>query len=249
VDHRRSSENPGERTYRRTIASQPDWTACGVTYQQTDLWIQADREVRLLAERALLEARIQVEGYARGHHGFLTSHSPLPMDPLAPETVQRMLESGHAAGVGPMAGVAGAIAQFVGERLLEQCREVVVENGGDIYLKAMRPLSVGVFAGESPLSNRMAIRVFPERMPMGIATSAATVGHSWSYGQADAACVMADNAALADAAATALCNRVRVASNMEPALAWALGIPGVRGALVILDRSLAVKGEVELQPL
>jgi hypothetical protein len=86
-------------------------------------------------------------------------------------------------------------------------------------------------------------------MPAGIATSAATVGHSFSYGRADAACVMADHAALADAAATALCNRVRETSEMEPALDWVLGIAGVRGALVILDRSLAVKGEVELVPL
>ena len=238
-----------ERSYRRAVASQPGWTAFTVAYQQTDLWIQAEREARDAAERAVLEARIQVEGYARSHGGFLTTHSPLPPDPLAPVTVRWMLEAGLAAGVGPMAAVAGAIAQFVGERLLQECGEVVVENGGDLFLFARRPLSVGIFAGASPLSNRLAFGVSPDRMPVGIATSAASVGHSWSYGQADAACVVADHAALADAAATALCNRVSRPSDMEPALTWVLGLSGVRGALVILGKSLAVQGDMELIPL
>src|SRR5512134_2539629 len=102
-----------ERVYRRSVASQPGWTAFTVRYQQSDLWLQSDREAKGEAERALLEARMHVEQYALNHPGFLTSHAPLPRDPLAPVTVRWMLEGAAAVGVGPMAAVAGAIARYV----------------------------------------------------------------------------------------------------------------------------------------
>jgi len=235
-----------ERGYRRAVASQPGWTAFVLKYRQSDLWIQANQDIRREAEKALLEARMQVEGYAGSHPGFLSAHVPLPADPLAPMTVRWMLAGGAAAGVGPMAAVAGAIARYVGERVCEAGAEVVVENGGDCFLFARRPLTVGVFAGSSPLSHRMALQVVPEQMPVGIASSSASVGHSWSYGKADVACVVAGDAALADAAATALGNRVRGSADMEPALGWLLGVRGVRGGLVILGTTLAVQGEIEL---
>ncbi len=235
-----------ERTYRRAVSRHRGWSSFTVRYQQTDLWIQADRDLRAEAERILLEARIHVERYAGLHDGFLTSHSPLPADPRAPPLVMAMLEGGIAAGVGPMAAVARAIAQHVGEQLLLSCTEVVVENGGDIFIRARRPIRVGIFAGESPLSGKLAICVDHGAMPVGIATSSSSVGHSWSYGAADAACVVADHAALADAAATALGNRVRCASDLEPALAWVLGLEGVRGALIVIGTTMAAQGDVEL---
>jgi ApbE superfamily uncharacterized protein (UPF0280 family) len=148
-----------------------------------------------------------------------------------------------------MAAVAGAIAQYVGERLLAHGQDVVIENGGDLYLCARTSLTVGVFAGESPLSGRIGLRVDPGKMPAGIGTSSSSVGHSWSYGSADAACVVGGDAAVADAAATAVCNRVREASDLQTALAWGLGLPGVRGALVISGEALVAQGDLELVPL
>jgi ApbE superfamily uncharacterized protein (UPF0280 family) len=145
-----------------------------------------------------------------------------------------------------MAAVAGAIARYVGERAADWGAQVVVENGGDLFLHAQRELTVGIFAGSSPLSRRIGLRITAEMMPMGIASSAASVGHSWSYGKADAACVAADDAALADAAATALGNRVKASADMEPALTWLLGLPGVRGGLVVVGSALGVQGAMEL---
>ncbi|MGQ9654146.1 MAG: UPF0280 family protein [Thermodesulfobacteriota bacterium] len=238
-----------ERKYRGAVVPPRGWTSFSVRYRQSDLMVQAPVDVRGEAERLLLEARIQVERYGQMWPQFLDSHVPLPADPLAPSVVKGMLAAAMAAGVGPMAAVAGAVAHYVGANLARICHEVVVENGGDLYVQADRPLVVGVFAGRSPLSERIAIRVRADRMPLGIATSSASVGHSWSYGAADAACVMASDPALADAVATALGNRVRGEREMEPAVSWALGIPGVRGSLVILGETMAAKGEVELVPL
>lgn len=202
------------------------------------------------AERLLLEARGQVEGYGKNRPEFLFSHSPLRMDELSPPIPRRMIVAGLEAGVGPMAAVAGAIAGYVGEGLLEAgCNEVVVENGGDIYLATKRPLVVGIYAGSSPLSARLAISLDPQEMPLGVATSSGTVGHSWSYGVADAACIVAKDPALADALATALGNRVVDEENLEEALDWALGIKGAIGALVIVGRKLAVKGKIRLVSL
>jgi hypothetical protein len=249
MGEREKAEDYRERAYRHALAPQEGLVSFRVRYQQSDLWILADCRARDRSERLLLEARIQVEGYAGSLGGFVTSHLPLPMDPMAPSVVRDMLEAGWAAGVGPMAAVAGAIAQYVGEGLLGPCQEVMVENGGDLYLHAKRPITAGIFAGGSPLSRKLGVRVGPEKMPVGIATSSASVGHSWSYGTADAACVVADRAALADASATALCNRVRSTSDMEPALGSVLGVAGVRGALVILGESMAVQGDLELVAL
>lgn len=239
-----------KRDYRRLVPSQPGWVSFQVRYQQSDLWIQADLDVRDKAETLLLEARLQVEGYAKEHPEFLASHLPMAGDPKAPEVVRWMMAAGMACGVGPMAAVAGAIARYVGEGILRLgCKEVLVENGGDLYLKAHRELVVGLYAGSSPLSSRIGLLIAPKEMPVGVATSSATVGHSWSYGTADAACVVARDAVLADAMATALGNRVRQSSDMEPALDWACSIEGVKGALLILGKTLAAKGEIQLASL
>jgi ApbE superfamily uncharacterized protein (UPF0280 family) len=237
-----------DRIYRKADL-QKGWVGFTVRYKESDLWIQADCDIRSTAERILMEARLQVEGYARTHPDFLTAHQPLPFDRVAPSVVREMIEHAGAVGVGPMAAVAGSIAHYVGERVLSSCAEVVVENGGDLYLNARRSLVVSVFAGESPLSSSVGLRIAAEEMPVGVSTSSASVGHSWSYGTADAACVVAEHGALADAAATALCNRVRGVTDLEAALAWVLGISGVRGALVIQGKTIAAQGQVQLVPL
>lgn len=242
-----SQSRPSKRDYRRSVPSQVGWFAYTVRYKESDLWIQTDLDFRQEAETLLLEARLQLELYAREHSDFLTAYVPLPQDPKAPELVKWMVGAGLAAGVGPMAAVAGAIAKYVGEGLLSLgCKEVVVENGGDIYLAVNRELLVGLYAGSSPLSGHLGIRIRPGEMPIGVATSSAKVGHSWSYGATDAACVVARDSVLADATATALGNRVREISDMEKALEWVCSIEGVVGAVLVLGKAMAAKGGIQL---
>lgn len=145
-----------------------------------------------------------------------------------------------------MAAVAGAIAEFVGRGLLELTDQVIVENGGDIFLKASREATVAVFAGKSPLSYRIGIRVHPERMPLGICTSSGTVGHSYSMGVADAGCVLSPSAAFADGAATALCNRIRGKRDLARVAEWAGSVRGIMGCLVVLGEHMTAWGDVEL---
>jgi ApbE superfamily uncharacterized protein (UPF0280 family) len=148
-----------------------------------------------------------------------------------------------------MAAVAGAIAEYVGNQLRALSPEVIVENGGDIYLSVQRDITVGIFAGSSPLSQRIGLRIRPETTPLGIGTSSGTVGHSLSFGKADAATVLAPSATLADAAATALGNMVSTKDDIAAALEKVHHIPGITGALIILGDALGAWGELDIVEL
>ena len=206
----------------------------------------ADGDLSALALEAAHRFRTQVEEYIRIHPEFRTSLVPVPDDPFAPGIIKDMLAASRSAGVGPMASVAGAIAERVGTALLGESRTVVVENGGDIYLNIKENLSIGVFAGNSPLSGRIALTIEASRTPLGVCTSSGTVGHSLSFGIADAVCIKSKSTALADAAATAAGNLIRKKTDVKKGLARAMAVEGVLGVLIVTGDTLAVQGDMEL---
>lgn len=239
-----------ERTYRSVQHS--GLVASVVKMAETDLHILADRPVDDMALLAVAKVRAEIEGYIRQHPLFLTSLTPLPLDNMAPESVRAMLAAGLVAGVGPMAAVAGVIAEAVGRELLRQgLTEVIVENGGDLFLARTQPSVVAIYAGESRLSGKLGISLRPEQMPCGLCCSSGTVGHSLSFGRADAAAVLAASAAVADAAATRLGNEVtsRDSRSVSRAVGLAKQIEGVAGAVVIAGDHLGAWGDVELTQL
>ena len=234
-----------ERTY-RNFASKGTWTAFSVAVKETDLYIRADRDLTDTSLEATRRAREAIEGYIRKHPEFRSALHPLPFDRQAPSIVRDMLRAAQVASVGPMAAVAGAIAESVGKSLQPFTRDVVVENGGDVFVATQREMTVAVFAGGSPLSMRVGMRVLPHETPCGICTSSGKVGPSLSFGKADAVTVWASSAVLADAAATALANRVVTPEDIEPVLERARSMQGLRAALVILDDRIGLWGPVEL---
>jgi len=236
-----------ERTYRRWQDS--ELCSFPVRIGESDLLISAERPLPDLAQRALRGVRDDLEEYLARDPQFgraLRPHDPLPG---APAIVREMAEAARACGVGPMAAVAGAVAQHVGEALLAETRQVIVENGGDIFLYTTRPRVAGIFAGPSPLTGRLGIQLNRLSQPLGLCTSSGTVGPSLSFGRADAAIALAPSAALADAAATALGNRVRSKDDVPAALDAASHIPGVLGAAVVIGDHLGAWGEIELAPV
>jgi ApbE superfamily uncharacterized protein (UPF0280 family) len=220
-----------------------------VRVKETDLWIAADRNLENEAKESIQRRRRGLENYIISHSGFLEALTPWPEDDLAPPLVRTMIAAGRAAGSGPMAAVAGAIAHFVGQDLLALSSRVVVENGGDVFLAADRDLVVAVDAGKSPLTGRLGVELAASEMPLCLCTSSGTVGHSLSLGRADAATVAATDGALADAVATMLGNRVQGKGDLAPALEWAAAIPGLAGALVVLGDKLAAWGRLTLVDL
>jgi ApbE superfamily uncharacterized protein (UPF0280 family) len=237
-----------ERTY-RTRMQRPGLVGFRVAVLETDLMILAQTDLSVKARSLIIQERQQLEAYIQQHPEFLTTLTPWPPDPFAPPLVREMIEAAATAGVGPMAAVAGAIASRVGRGLLAFTDEVIVENGGDIFMRLRGPATVSLYAGLSPLSHKVGLRIDPVQEGLGVCTSSGTVGHSLSFGRADAACVVAADTALADACATALGNRVPGASAINEALEWIETVPGLEGAVVVVGEHLGAWGKIELVPL
>jgi ApbE superfamily uncharacterized protein (UPF0280 family) len=234
-----------ERRYRNLILEEA-LVSFQVQVKETDLFIRAKRELRDPAYRSVLRYRYQLEQYILSHPEFFTSLVPLGEDDFAPPIVRRMIWAAQRSGVGPMAAVAGAMAEAVGQDLLRESPEVIVENGGDIFLRSSREVTVGIFAGGSPLSFRIGLRLAAAEHPWGVCTSSGTVGPSLSLGRADAVCVVAPSAALADAAATAAGNLVQTRPDLEKGLDKVRSIEGLTGAVIILGDRLAAWGQIQL---
>jgi ApbE superfamily uncharacterized protein (UPF0280 family) len=233
------------RTYRHWIEGK-DLIPFNVTVKETDLYIRATSHLQRKAQRLVLKYRSQIERYIQQSPAFLTSLEPVPMPSDAPQIVQAMILASSSVGVGPMASVAGAIAENVGRELLPFSPEIIVENGGDIYLKSLSKRVVGIFAGNSPLSGKIGLEISAQDTPLGICTSSGTVGHSLSYGSADAVVVLSPSATLADAAATAIGNRVSIAGDVSDAIEFGKIISGLTGLIIIKDENIGVWGEVNL---
>lgn len=241
-----------ERKY-RLQHRQEDLIHFQVVVKETDLDVGVRKEIFneelvRLVEKLVREYREEIESYIVKDPNFLKSLSPCALKPGAPPLAVAMAEAAKAAGVGPMAAVAGALSEAVGRNLLRRSRDVIVENGGDIYLRSRRIRTIGIFAGQSVFSQRVALEIHPGDTPAGICTSSGTVGHSLSYGCADAVVIVSSSAPLADAVATATGNMIRSYADLEQAVDFAVSIPDISGAMVIKDNKLAAKGNIKLVP-
>lgn len=219
-----------------------------VRVAETDLQILACSDLTGTAERCVRDARAELESYIAAHPRFGESYVPVEADPGAPAIVKAMAEAASAAGVGPMAAVAGAVAEHVARKLHAHSAEVIVENGGDVYLMGAHERVVALWAGSEGVSG-VGIRVPARALPCAVATSSGTIGPSVSFGSADTATVVASSGALADAAASVVGNRVRSAADLERAVQAGLSVPGVTGVVVSISGALAAGGDIELVPV
>ncbi len=237
-----------ERHYRNRVKVK-DLTTFHVSVKETDLWVSAERDLKKETEDIVHDLRFRLEGYIEMHPEFFTTLTPYPDDPYAPLIIRDMIACSMSAGVGPMAAVAGAVAQHVAYGLKASSEQIIIENGGDIYMNLLRDVTVSIYAGQSPLSDRIGI-IIPERMmPVGVCSSSGKIGHSLSMGNSDVVCVLAKSSALADAAATALGNMVKTKKELEKLSERASQIDGVLGLVAIMDDKMTAWGEVELAAL
>ena len=163
----------------------------------------------------------------------------------APDILKEMSRTSHKTGIGPMSAVAGAVAKRVAEFL--GTKEVIVENGGDIYAQAASDMDISVFAGQSPLSEKIGLHIPAEDFPLGICTSSGTVGPSLSLGRADAVMIVCKDVLLADSYATAMANRIKTVSDLQPVIDHISNIPDMLGAIAVKDDRMAITGRFELR--
>ncbi len=242
-----------ERRYRSSAGS--TGFSFVVQVEESDLWINIlqpvikTADLQNLAYERLLHYRTQLTAFLQRYPDWGTSLIPVAVAdfPFAPVLMRNMMAAADLARVGPMAAVAGALAEAVGRDLSNNSIGVVVENGGDIFLTEKSEYQLSIFAGSSPLSGRLGIRLV-ESQPFscGVCTSSGRVGHSLSLGRADAVTIVAENAALADAMATAMANQIMEKSDLAVVVEKALAVDGVTGVVAILNDDLSVGGQLEL---
>jgi ApbE superfamily uncharacterized protein (UPF0280 family) len=234
-----------ERSYRKQIKPE-GLHKFSVEDKETDLLILSSKSSQRQAHAAVLKFRADLENYIVKDPKFLKAMRPHRVSLRAPKIVKEMASASKRAKVGPMATVAGAIAEYVGRSLAQNSKEVMVENGGDIFMKTKKPRKIAIYAGNSPFSEKIAIEIDPDQTPVGVCTSAGTVGHSTSFGAADAVVVISKSTALADAAATAIGNAVKTVADIEGGLNMAKRIKGLKGVLIIKDDHIGAWGRMKI---
>lgn len=236
-----------QKRFYRDFVRADDLYKSQITVRETDLHILTDKPVdKFFVEKKIIFYRAQIESYIQKDRNFLDSLKPITVELNAAPIVKKMSSAVREANVGPMAAVAGAIAEFLGKDLLRKgCKEVIIENGGDIFLKITQPRIVGIYAGKSKPLSKLYLKIKPEDTPLGICTSSGTVGHSLSFGLADSVVILAKSAVLSDAVATATANLVRKKSDFKKAIDFASSIKNVSGVVIILKNSLASCGNIE----
>jgi uncharacterized protein len=241
------------RRYRQQMCP-AGFAALTVRYRETDLHIAVDEpsfspDLAAVAEKRVLHYRALLDEYIHRDPVFQATLQPHLLPGDAPAIALEMARAGNLAGVGPMAAVAGAFAERVGRELLSRVRQVVVENGGDIFLATESAIKIAVFAGPSPFSNRIAIELDAAPQGLGVCTSSGTVGPSLSLGRADAAVIVSPSTPLADAVATATANRIQTTADLQPALDFARSVPGITAVLLIKDDKMAAWGALRVTAL
>jgi len=238
------------RTYRHPLHPRSGETAFQVVVEQTDLHIVALRDLSVEIAAFVHELRAGLKNHILLHPAFAPSLTPVDVPDHAPALVCRMAHAARLCGVGPMAAVAGAISQAAADRFRSESPDILVENGGDIFMHSTISRTVALLA--KPIEGaRLGLHIAADRFPLSICTSSGRVGHSVSFGQADMVAVLARDGALADAAATALANLLHHESDMDAMLAVARTLTrrGVTGVFAQIGEAIGAYGDLELVAL
>lgn len=221
----------GQRVYRTFVHKEAVFRICCSKFEAVTAEILRQRQV--------------LEEYISRHPDFQTAVTPIEHDKDAPVSVQRMVSAAQRVGVGPMAAVAGTMAQLAAHAgLAAGAEEAIVDNGGDIYLKLTSPAVIGIYSGPDQKLNRLAFQIRPDQTPLSICSSSGRMGHSMSMGRCDLAAVVSRDAALADAGATFAANMVKCTEDIEPALSRAMQISGIDGLLIVKKGRIGMAGKL-----
>lgn len=232
-----------ERIYRTYCNS--ELNAERIVVDETDLLINYNNSINGL-ENCLIDIRKTIKDQIDNENHFLTSLEPIDSASNEPRIIQHMKSASNQYGVGPMAAVAGAISDYIAKDYIKDNTDLIIENGGDIFIKTSKERHILIHAGDSQLSDQISIKITPEMTPIGVCTSSGKLGHSLSFGKADAVVVVAKDILYADAAATAICNIIKTPRDIERGLGIAKESKKIEGIVIILDDSIGIWGNIVL---
>ena len=215
--------------------------------------ISESRQAILRAKEAFYYHRKILEKYVLKDHQFLKSFSPVKVT-TDDVIIKLMAETAFLCNVGPMATVAGALADLMLERMSVKneadfipAKIALVENGGEIAIDSEKPMKIALYAGKNELNLNVGFLIEKKDNPIGIGTSSATIGHAISLGEADAVTIFADNATLADGAATAIANLVKgadIEKSIKRGLDAVDDIEGLKGAFISRKNKVGQVGKI-----
>jgi len=234
-----------ERFYRDFVKSK---FILEVSYRESDLFISSDKKLdKQFVYDILKKYYTEVENYITKNPKFLTSLSPLPFDKEAPEIVKEMFSVSTKTNIGPFSSVAGAIAKYVGKELLNYTDELIIENGGDIFLKINEDKKVGVYLGERFKDNLLILKIKKRCQPFGIASSSAYIGESLNFGKTDLLTVVAEDSIIADGFATALSNLIKEKEDIEKVIKIAKKNSYIFSLVIAFKNNLYFWGDIEVE--
>lgn len=231
-----------ERFYRQQVSSKYKLEVC---FLQSDILICSDKEIdKAIADQALKNYYRQIEACIEKNPAFRTSLIPLNEDIESPAIVRDMLSASKLSGIGPFSAVAGAVAQHLGQGLLKFCSEIMVENGGDIFLKINDDKILSVYSGSKPESITLKIR--KRAHAFGIASSSASIGPSLNFGNAEVLTVIAKDAIIADTFATAFSNKIKKPADVDKVLKEAKKLDFIEAMVIVFGGKAFLQGDIEL---
>lgn len=238
------------RAYRETIRPQAGEVTFQVVLEHTDLFVTAERDLAEPMLDLVRSLRGELKSFMLLTPGFRESLAPVPAPETAPLVARMMAQAAAAVNVGPMAAVAGTFAQLVADHFAPLSPNILVENGGDIYLHSTRPRVVALL-GDPASGARLGLRLSRRDFPVSLCASSATIGPSLSLGQGELVVVRSRSGAFADAAATALANLIDSGDDLDLVLAQArkLAPLGLEGVFAQAGGKLGVWGKMELVAL
>ena len=235
------------RTYRELYAQDKKELGYQVVVEESDLWITSQVDLKNKIMDELIKLRAQIKAYIELHPAFLTSLKPVSVPKSAPGIIRKMALAGKLFDVGPMAAVAGAIAQKIAQKFHHLSPNLLVENGGDVYMYSLTDRKIGLLAHPEENLN-LGLKIPRQDFPCALCASSATIGHSLSFGMGDLVVVKARDGAIADAAATALNNKLQnkgsLARVLKTASQWKE--KGITGVFAQFEDEIGIWGDMEL---
>jgi len=216
------------------------------SFRETNVKIISDKEKYFGIAFSEIEKRyLELEKFIKKNPLFQSSLEPLKVENSAPKIAKEMVKAGKIANVGPMAAVAGTIAEFAARKMFKAGAKIaVVENGGDIFAITKEPITIGIFAGEKLPA--LAFELNSKNTPLSVCSSSSYLGHSFSFGKCNLATIFAKNGSVCDAFATALCNSIKKEEDIQPALELIKKLAGnkIEGAIAVKNSKVGLIGNI-----
>ena len=230
--------------YRNKISSRQKYN-WRILYKYSDILVSCDKDIILKLKKLIEEIYVILESHIRKNPSFGKSLSPLKSRPEYHPMIKKMYEKTALFNVGPMAAVAGVVCDFLASGLDNYCRCLVIENGGDVFIKSDKDIDVCVYLKNKYFTDKIYLRIKTGDMPCGLCSSSGSFGHSLSLGKSDLVTVMAGSTISADGAATSVANNINSYKDISKTINRYKTAEDIKGILIVKDDKLGVWGKIE----